>query len=42
MVSFPVNTTQPLGHLEVSLCHKVKQFIKRNHLINVTAIRLNA
>ena len=42
MVSFPVNTTSPLGHFEVSLCHKVKQFIKRNHLINVTVIRLNA
>lgn len=28
MVSFPVNTTPPLGPFEVSLCQKVKQFIK--------------
>lgn len=42
MVSFPVNTSPPLGHFEVSLCHKVKQFIKRNYLMNVTVIRLNA
>ena len=42
MLSFPVNTTPPLGHFEVSLCHKVKPFIKRSHLILVTVIRLNA
>ena len=42
MLSFPVNTTPPLGHFEVSLCHKVKPFIKRNHLILVTVFRLNA
>ena len=28
MVSLPVNTTPPLGPFEVSLCQKVKQFIK--------------